>query len=125
VVDQWFAIQASCQLPGTLDHVKELMNHAAFDIRVPNRMRAVIGQFSVANMVNFHAANGGGYVFLADQVIELNAINPQMAARILAPLTRWEKFDAGRQVKMKDELQRILGVEDISPDVYEIVTKSL
>ena len=125
VVDQWFAIQASCQLPGTLDHVKALMNHAAFDIRVPNRMRAVIGQFSVANMVNFHAADGGGYAFLADQVIKLNAINPQMAARILAPLTRWEKFDAGRQLKMKDELQRILHVEGISPDVYEILTKSL
>ena len=85
----------------------------------------MIGQFSVANMVNFHAADGGGYAFLADQVIKLNAINPQMAARILAPLTRWEKFDSGRQLKMKDELQRILHVEGISPDVYEIVTKSL
>jgi len=125
VVDQWFAIQASCQLPGTLDHVKALMNHVAFDIKVPNRMRAVIGQFAVANMVNFHAADGGGYAFLADQVIKLNAINPQMAARILAPLTRWEKFDAGRQLKMKDELQRILDVDGVSPDVYEIVTKSL
>ena len=88
-------------------------------------MRAVIGQFAAANMVNFHSADGGGYAFLADQVIELNAINPQMAARILAPLTRWKKFDAGRQVKMKDELQRILDVKSISPDVYEIVTKSL
>ena len=125
VVDQWFAIQASCPLPGTLDQVKELMSHEAFDIKVPNRMRAVIGQFAAANMMNFHAADGGGYVFLADQVIELNAINPQMAARILAPLTRWKKFDTGRQVKMKDELQRILDVDGISPDVYEIVTKSL
>ena len=125
VVDQWFAIQASCPLPGTLDQVKTLMSHEAFDIKVPNRMRAVIGQFAAANMMNFHAADGGGYVFLADQVIELNAINPQMAARILAPLTRWKKFDVGRQVKMKDELQRILDVDGISPDVYEIVTKSL
>lgn len=125
VVDQWFAIQASCPLPGTLDDVKALMSHEAFDIKVPNRMRAVIGQFSAANIVNFHAADGGGYAFLADQVIELNAINPQMAARVLAPLTRWKKFDAGRQAKMKDELQRILDVKGLSPDVYEIVTKSL
>ncbi len=125
VIDQWFAIQASCQLPGTLEHVKALMNHEAFDIKVPNRMRAVIGQFAGANIVNFHAADGGGYAFLADQVIELNALNPQMAARILAPLTRWKKYDAGRQIKMKDELQRILDVDSISPDVYEIVTKSL
>ncbi|MGV0034649.1 MAG: aminopeptidase N [Candidatus Azotimanducaceae bacterium WSBS_2022_MAG_OTU7] len=125
VIDQWFSIQASCQLPGTLEHVKALMNHEAFDIKVPNRMRAVIGQFAGANIVNFHAADGGGYAFLADQVIELNALNPQMAARILAPLTRWKKYDAGRQIKMKDELQRILDVDSISPDVYEIVTKSL
>ena len=125
VIDQWFGIQASCPLPGTLDRVKALMSHEAFDIKVPNRMRAVIGQFAGANIVNFHAADGGGYAFLADQVIELNAINPQMAARILAPLIRWEKFDVGRQVKMKDELQRILGLEGLSPDVYEIVTKSL
>ena len=125
VIDQWFAIQASCQLPGTLERVKTLMNHEAFNIKVPNRMRAVVGQFAGVNIVNFHAADGGGYAFLADQVIELNTLNPQMAARILAPLTRWKKYDAGRQVKMKEELQRILGVDGISPDVYEIVTKSL
>ncbi len=125
VIDQWFAIQANCPLPGTLDQVKALMEHEAFDIKVPNRMRALVAQFAMANIVNFHDASGRGYEFLADRVIELNAINPQMAARILSPLTRWGKFDENRQILMKEQLQRILEVEGISPDVYEIVTKSL
>ena len=97
VIDQWFAVQATCHLPGTLDRVKLLTGHEDFDIRIPNRMRALIAQFAMANIVNFHEADGAGYAFLADRVIELNAINPQMAARILSPLTRWAKFDRKRQ----------------------------
>ncbi|MBO6557036.1 MAG: aminopeptidase N [Pseudomonadales bacterium] len=125
VIDQWFAIQATCSLPGTLERVKALMEHDAFDIKVPNRMRGLVAQFAMNNIVNFHEASGGGYEFLADRVIELNGINPQMAARILSPLTRWRKYDEERQALMKEQLQRILEVEGISPDVYEIVTKSL
>ncbi|MBO6656821.1 MAG: aminopeptidase N [Pseudomonadales bacterium] len=125
VIDQWFAIQATCSLPGTLERVKALMDHDAFDIKVPNRMRGLVAQFAMNNIVNFHEASGGGYEFLADRVIELNGINPQMAARILSPLTRWRKYDEERQALMKEQLQRILEVEGISPDVYEIVTKSL
>ncbi len=125
VIDQWFAIQATCSLPGTLERVKGLMEHDAFDIKVPNRMRGLVAQFAMNNIVNFHEASGGGYEFLADRVIELNSINPQMAARILSPLTRWRKYDDSRQALMKEQLQRILEVEGISPDVYEIVTKSL
>lgn len=125
VVDQWFAVQASCPLPGTLDRVAALMGHEAFDIKVPNRMRALVAQFAMANIVNFHQADGAGYAFLADRVIELNAINPQMAARILSPLTRWGKFDEARQRLMKAELERILSTDKLSPDVYEITSKSL
>jgi len=88
-------------------------------------MRSLVAAFAGNNVVNFHQADGGGYAFLADRVIELNAINPQMAARMLGPLTRWAKFDDKRQALMKAELARILEVEAISPDVYEIVTKSL
>ena len=125
VIDQWFAVQAACHLPDTLDRVKLLTGHEDFDIRIPNRMRALVAQFAMANIVNFHEADGAGYAFLADRVIELNAINPQMAARILSPLTRWAKFDRKRQTLMKGELRRILEAEAISPDVYEIVTRSL
>ena len=125
VIDQWFAIQANCPLPGTLDRVKTLMTHEAFDIKVPNRMRALVAQFSAGNIVNFHQIDGGGYAYLADCVIELNAINPQMAARVLAPLTRWHKFDSNRQSLMRSALERILETEKVSNDVYEIASKSL
>lgn len=125
VVDQWFAIQATCPLPGTLTKVKALMNHEAFNMRVPNRMRALVAQFAMGNITNFHQADGEGYAFLAAQVIELNAMNPQMAARMLGPLTRWRKYDEKRQTLMKEELQKILDTEGLSPDVFEIASKSL
>ena len=125
VIDRWFTIQALSPLAGTLDDVKALMQHEAFDMKVPNRMRSLVGAFAGNNVVNFHQTDGGGYAFLADRVIELNAMNPQMAARMLGPLTRWAKFDGQRQALMKAELARILEVEAVSPDVYEIVTKSL
>ena len=125
VIDQWFAVQATCHLPGALARVNSLMAHQAFDIKVPNRMRALVAQFCMGNLVNFHQSDGSGYAFLADRVTELNAINPQMAARMLSPLTHWHKFDQSRQKLMQEQLQRILDMETISPDVYEIAFKSL
>ena len=125
VIDQWFSIQASNHLPGTLDRVKSLLSHDAFDIKVPNRVRALVAAFAGQNIVNFHLKSGEGYQFLADRVIELNSINPQVAARILAPLTRWRKYDAHRQALMKAQLSRILATDNLSQDVYEIASKSL
>ena len=91
----------------------------------PNRMRSVVVAFAFQNGVNFHQKDGSGYRFLADCVIELNAINPQMAARIMSPLSRWRKYDEDRQEMMKRELERILDTENLSPDVFEIASKSL
>ena len=125
VMDQWFNIQASSPLPGGLERVQELMQHPAFNIRNPNKVRSVIGAFANNNLVNFHRADGAGYRFLADRVIELNLMNPQIASRLITPLTRWRKFDADRQELMKAELARILAEEKLSPDVYEVVSKSL
>ncbi|MFT5210577.1 MAG: aminopeptidase N [Flavobacterium sp.] len=125
VIDQWFAIQASCTLPGAIDRVKKLMNHDAFTMKNPNRMRALVVSFSFLNHVGFHNKDGSGYEFLADSVIELNGINPQMAARVLSPLTRWRKYDADRQGLMKEQLERILASENLSPDVFEIASKSV
>lgn len=125
VIDLWFSIQCSCQLPDALDKVNALMTHEAFDIKNPNRVRSLVVGFASQNNVNFHQPSGAGYAFLADRVIQLNAINPLMAARILGPLTRWRKVDVDRQVLMKRELNRVLAVEGISPDVFEIVSKSL
>ncbi len=125
VVDKWLALQATSWLPGTLDVVKALMAHEAFNLRNPNKVRALIGAFCQANPVHFHARNGSGYTFLADQVLALNAFNPQIAARLIAAFTRWRKFDPDRQQGMRDQLERILAGPGLSPDVYEIAAKSL
>ena len=125
VMDQWFSVQAASGLPGGLARVKALMQHPAFNIKNPNKVRALIGAFAGQNLINFHAADGSGYRFLADLVIELNAFNPQIASRQLAPLTRWRKYDSARQALMKAELERIRASGELSSDVFEVVSKSL
>ena len=125
VMDQWFSVQAASGLPGGLQRVEALMAHPAFTMKNPNKVRALIGAFAGQNLINFHAADGSGYQFLADQVISLNATNPQIASRQLAPLTRWRKYDNARQALMKAQLQRILDSGDLSGDVYEVLSKSL
>ncbi|MEB2869274.1 aminopeptidase N [Pseudomonas rhizosphaerae] len=125
VMDQWFSVQAASGLPGGLERVKALMQHPAFTMKNPNKVRALIGAFAGQNLINFHAADGSGYRFLADLVIELNALNPQIASRQLSPLTRWRKYDSKRQALMKAELERILASGPLSSDVYEVVSKSL
>jgi aminopeptidase N len=124
VVDKWLAVQATSRLPGTLARVNELLLHSAFDIKVPNKVYALIRAFA-SNHVRFHAADGSGYNFLADQVIRLNALNPQVAARMARAFDRWKKFDDGRQAKAKAALERIRDSKDLSKDVAEIVTKAL
>ena len=125
VVDQWFAIQAACPLPGTLAQVQALTEHERFTLGVPNRVRALVSVFAMQNTINFHDASGGGYRFLADYVITLNALNPLLAARIMRPLSRWERYDVGRQTQMREQLARILETDDLSNDVFEIASKSI
>jgi aminopeptidase N len=125
VIDKWFALQASSSMPNTFDTVQALLRHPAFDIKTPNRVRALVGAFSQANPVHFHAKNGEGYRFLADQVLALNSLNPQIASRMVTGLAQWRRYDSGRQVLMKQQLQRIVDTEHLSKDVYEIASKSL
>ncbi len=124
VVDKWLAVQATSRLPGTLARVKELLAHPAFDIKVPNKVYALIRAFA-ANHVRFHAADGSGYAFLADQVIRLNTLNPQVAARMARAFDRWKRFDDARKAAARAALERIRGSKDLSKDVAEIVTKAL
>ncbi len=124
VVDQWFAAQATRTLPGTLEKVQELMGHPAFELRNPNKVRSLIGAFCAQNHIGFHMANGAGYEFLADRILELDQLNPQIAARSLTPLTRWQKFDPPRQALMQAQLQRIKASPGLSKDVFEVVEKS-
>ncbi|MDG4597949.1 MAG: aminopeptidase N [Candidatus Contendobacter sp.] len=125
VVDKWLSLQATSSLPGTLAVVRNLMAHEAFSLRNPNKVRALIGAFSQANPWHFHAADGSGYTFLADRILELDAFNPQIAARLMAAFTRWRKYDLTRQERMRERLERILAAPELSPDAYEIAAKSL
>ena len=124
VVDKWLAVQAGSRLPGTLGEVRKLLVHPAFDIRNPNKVYALIRSFC-GNHVRFHAADGSGYAFLAEQVIAIGAFNPQVAARMARAFDRWRKFDAGRRQHAKAALERIRDANGLSNDVAEIVTKAL
>jgi aminopeptidase N len=125
VVNLWFQIQALSVLPGGLERVISLLEHKAFDITNPNKVRAVIGSFSATNAINFHRGDGAGYKFLTRHIVALNTLNPQIAARLVTPLTRWRKYPAVRSEAMKAELETLLAQPDLSRDVYEIVKKSL
>ncbi|MCK4503553.1 MAG: aminopeptidase N [Desulfuromonadales bacterium] len=125
VVDKWFALQATAPGDETLDHVSHLMEHPTFSLKNPNRMRALVSAFAHANPACFHVASGAGYRFVADQVIALDAFNPQVAARLVGTLIRWRRYDEERQQLMREQLERIRLRDGLSRDVGEIVGKSL
>jgi aminopeptidase N len=125
VVDKWFALQAISKLPGTLQNVKKLLQHEAFDMKNPNKVYALIGAFGHQNLFHFHASNGEGYAFLAEIVQQLDGLNPQVAARMIQPLIQWQRYDKKRQELMRKQLEIISKNKKISNDVYELVSKSL
>jgi aminopeptidase N len=125
VVDKWFAVQAGSKRPDTLDRVERLLSHPAFQIRNPNKVYALIGSFAGGNPVRFHDASGAGYRFLADRVLELDPLNPQVASRMVKMFARWRKYDRQRQDLMRAEIERIAARTGLSRDVYEIAAKSL
>ncbi len=125
VMDKWFVMQAVKPGKDTVNTVRKLMDHPAFSIQNPNKVRALIGVFAMLNPTGFHAADGSGYAFHADRVIELDGLNPQIAARMASAFNRWKRYDEGRKELMKTELQRIASVPDLSGDVSEIVNNAL
>ncbi|MEA3412987.1 MAG: aminopeptidase N [Pseudomonadota bacterium] len=125
VMDKWFSLQAMSTLPDTLDTVRGLMSHKLFTIRNPNKVRSLIGAFSGGNPVNFHRLDGTGYRFLADRIIEIDPLNPQVAARMAKVFARWGKFDTQRRGLMQAELLRIRDAAGLSSDTGEVVSKSL
>jgi len=124
VMDKWLSLQALSRLPDTLDRVKALMMHPAFNIKNPNKVRSLIGAFS-SNSARFHAPDGSGYTFLADNILAIDPMNPQIAARLVSAFTMWKRYEAGPQMLMKAQLERLQGAQKLSRDVYEIVSKSL
>lgn len=124
VVDKWFTVQALSNLPQTLDTVQGLITHPAFELTNPNRFRSLVGAFG-QNHAQFHARSGAGYAFVTEQLIRLIPFNPQVASRLLSPLTTWRRYDHERQQLMRQSLEKIGALTGLPGDVYEIVTKSL
>ncbi len=125
VVDKWLSLQAGSSLENTLATVQALMGHPAFSLHNPNKVRALIGAFASGNPVRFHVLSGSGYRFLADQILTLDPINPQMAARLSSAFTTWRRYDISRQQLMREQMERIIGQPGLSAGVGEIIQKSL
>ena len=125
VVDKYFALQAGAVRKDIIQNLNKLKQHSDFNIKNPNRVRSLYAAFAMNNPIGFHAVDGSGYGFLCDEILELNTINPQIAARLLTPMREWRRYTEDRQTKMRSCLERIVGTKDLSPDVYEIASKSL
>jgi len=125
VLDKWFMVQSGSGLADTLDRVKELIDHADFSMKNPNKVRALVHLFAMQNHVNFHSIDGAGYRFISDQIIRLDQINHQIAARLASCFNHWKKYDVGRKALMKKELERIVNIKSLSKNVYEIVSRAL
>lgn len=123
VMDAWFGIQVTSPQPDVVDKVRFLMDHPAFSLKNPNKVRALVGAFA-SNRVNFHRKDGAGYTLLTDVVIDLNRLNPEIAARMVSPLTRYQRLDSERQQLMRAQLER-LSKEPLSRNLYEVVAKAL
>jgi aminopeptidase N len=124
VIDKWFTVQALAQRPDTLAQVQALLKHPDFTVSNPNRLRSLVGAFA-ANQRQFHAEGGAGYALLADQLLAVDRINPQSAARLAVPLGRWRRFDATRSALMRAQLERIVAAQGVSKDVLEMASRSL
>ena len=125
VMDQWFSVQASSPVFSDAAQIRKLMEHPAFSIKNPNKVRAVLGAFSQHNLPQFHAADGSGYALLAEQVAALDALNPQMSARMVNPLTRWRRHSAPLGERMRKELEKLQALPKLSKDLYEVLDKAL
>ena len=121
VVDKWLQVQATSRLPGTAERVRELMRHPAFDLKNPNKVYALVRSFCGANPRHFHAPDGSGYRLAADVIVELQALNPQVASRLARTFDRWRQFDAVRQGHAKAALERIAALAGLDKSVAEVV----
>jgi aminopeptidase N len=124
VVDKWLGVEAASRLPGTLARVKELTSHPAFTLKNPNKVYALLGSFG-ANQINFHREDGGGYSFMGEQIRALDAINPQVAARMARNFERWRRFEPRRRALMKSVLEQTKAIPGLSKETAEVVSKVL
>ena len=127
VLDKWFALQAGAPDRGgnVLPVVRQLLQHPDFHIRNPNRARSLIFSYCSANPGAFHRTDAAGYVFWSERVIELDAINPQVAARLARALDRWNKLVEPCRSAAREAIARVAAKPDLSNDVREVVTRAL
>ena len=125
VMDKWFAVQATVPLTESVERVTGLMDHPAFSLKNPNKVRALLGSFAMHNPLAFHRADGAGYRLLGAAVSELDQLNPQVAARLAAVFNRWHAYDENRTALMRDQLEALAARKQQSPDVEEIVSAAL
>ena len=125
VVDKWLALQAGARGASTLQQVKRLMQHPAFSIKNPNKVRSLIGTFCHGNPAGYHAADGSGYAFWAEQVTALDAINPQVAARLARAAAQWKRLEPARRARLRAALEGIAARPGLSKDTFEVVRTSL
>jgi len=125
VLEQWFSVQSASASLTDLEGLKKLIALPDFELSNPNKVRSVIGAFCQQNLVSFHHESGDAYALLAEYIIKLDDLNPQIASRLMMPLTRWRKFNTNRQALMLAQLKRIHGKDNLSKDVREVVEKSL
>lgn len=125
VMDKWFVLQASSPASDVLHRVRDLLNHRSFSLNNPNRLRSLIGSFCAGNPSAFHAQDGSGYQFLTEMLTELNTRNPQVASRLIEPLIRLKRYDSARQALMRQALETLKGLENLSGDLFEKITKAL
>jgi aminopeptidase N len=118
-------MQAMSSAPAAFDRVVSLSKHRAFNLTNPNRVRSLLYAFAAGNPVGFHRADGEAYRFIADQILELDTINPQVTARIVSSFNQWKRYESGRSGLMRNELERIASHPGISKDVSEIVERAL
>jgi aminopeptidase N len=125
VIDHWFACQAASPLASTMATVRKLTGHPLFSLQNPNKVRALIGTFASANLVSFNRPDGQGYNFVADHVLQIDAFNPQIAARLLSAFRSWKALEPGRRRQARKALQRVAKAKPLSRDVFEVVSKML
>jgi aminopeptidase N len=125
LVDKWFMLAAAKPVENPVKRIETLTKHSAFTFKTPNRVYALIGGFTGGNLAGFHAADGAGYTFLADVILNLDGINPQVASRMATSFRSWKQYDSVRRSKAAAEMQRILAVKGLSNDVHEIISRTL
>jgi aminopeptidase N len=125
LVNKWFSLQSQQVGDLALNNIIHLTKHPDFDVQNPNKVYALIGGFLHGNAVIFHAKDGSGYAFATEWILKLDAINPQVAARLVACFNQWQRYDVERQLLMQKQMQCIAEHEGLSDNVREIINKAL